>query len=66
MSLRASAGAPASCSGAMYCSVPTNIPTAVRFGESAVSIVFRTGGFKRLERLRQPEVEQLHAALASA
>jgi polar amino acid transport system permease protein len=36
MSLRASASPPVTCSGAMYCSVPTNMPASVRLFRAGI------------------------------
>ena len=62
ISERASASLPSNCSGAMYWSVPSSVPSEV----SGVVWVAQGGwhrGFRRIVPLRQPEVQQFHAGL---
>ena len=59
-SLRASAGFPRNCSGAMYASVPTTGPASV--SDACVSVVAASRS-SPAQRLRQPEVEHLRPAL---
>ena len=70
MSARLSTGRPDACSGLMYAAVPRIIPACVIagvviVGDCDTTLACADCARRRLHRLRQPEVEHLHRAVAA-